>query len=80
MYGAFQGMGLVHIGNAPAGTFVFFERNSVNGYAGHVAVADGNGGMITTPAYNGQPITDRALTYARAPYLGGSYAPTGWTR
>ncbi len=80
MYLAFRNMGLIHTGPAPAGTFVFFTAASVNKYAGHVAIADANGGMISTPAYSGQAIADRPLSYAGAAYLGWSYAPSGWTR
>ncbi len=81
MYKAFQAMGLTRTGStAPAGTFVFFSPASVNGYAGHVAIATGDGRMITTPAYSGQAISVRDHSYAGANYLGWSYAPSGWTR
>jgi uncharacterized protein YraI len=77
MYGAFRSLGLTHTGAAPAGTFVFFQAAKVNGWAGHVAISDGAGGMITSsPSY----IRHTALSYAGAPYVGWSYAPSGWTR
>jgi hypothetical protein len=59
---------------------VFFAAASVNGYAGHVAIATGDGRMISTPAYSGQAIAVRPLSYAGATYVGWSYAPAGWTR
>lgn len=77
MYNAFRNAGMIHGGTAPAGTFVFFAAARVNGYAGHVAIADGSGGMITTSSTN---IKHTALSYAGAPYLGWSYAPGGWSR
>lgn len=77
MFAAFQQMGLTHTGNAPAGTFVFFKSAAINGWAGHVAISDGAGGMITTSSTN---IKHTALSYAGAPYVGWAYAPAGWTR
>jgi hypothetical protein len=77
MFGAFSSMGLVHAGNAPPGTFVFFQATAVNNWAGHVAISDGTGGMITTTSTYIQHTT---LGYAGAPYVGWSYAPAGWSR
>jgi len=77
MFLDFNAKHMIHSGTAPAGAFVFFRTASVNGWAGHVAIADGQGGMITTTSTY---IQQRPLSYAGAPYLGWSYAPAGWTR
>ncbi|MFV0373452.1 SH3 domain-containing protein [Microbacterium sp.] len=77
MWLGFKSKGLTRTsGTAPKGTFVFFGKASVNGYYGHVAIATGDGRMITT----GGKITVQPYSWANAPYLGWSYAPAGWTR
>jgi hypothetical protein len=77
MFNAFKSSGMIHAGAAPAGTFVFFQSAAVNGWGGHVAISDGAGGMYSTTNSN---IKHVSLSYAGAPYVGWSYAPSGWTR
>ncbi|MFY1638083.1 hypothetical protein ACN27F_33190 [Solwaraspora sp. WMMB335] len=74
-YNSLNARGLIRTtGTPPAGALVFYAGASINGYAGHVMLSEGNGNYITTAA----TVRRVSLTWPGAPYLGWSYADPEW--
>lgn len=76
-YTNLRNRGLIHAGdtNPPAGALVFFAATALNGRAGHVMLAEGTGGYLTSAA------TVRrvpSLGWAGSAYLGWAYANPEW--
>lgn len=60
--------------NPPAGALVFYAAASINGWAGHVMLSEGNGSYISTAA----TVRRVSFTWPGAPYLGWAYANSEW--
>jgi len=67
--------GMIHTDTSPPfGALVFYDAASINGWAGHVMLSEGNGSYITTAA----TVQRVSFTWPGAPYLGWSYANFEW--
>jgi hypothetical protein len=74
-YNSLNARGLINTGsNPPAGALTFYAAASINNYAGHVMLSEGDGNYITTAAQ----ISRVSQTWPGAPYLGWSYADPEW--
>jgi hypothetical protein len=73
-FNSLNSRGLMHSGSAPAGALVFFAAAPINGNAGHVMIAEGDGNYITSAA----TVRRVALSWPGATYLGWSYADPEW--
>jgi hypothetical protein len=74
-YNHMNSQGLISTtGTPPSGALVFYAAASINGYAGHVMLSEGNGNYITTAP----TIRRVSLTWPGATYLGWSWANSNW--
>lgn len=75
-YNAQRAAGRIHTDtNPPAGALVFYTWDSY----GHVGISIGGGQVISTQGLNTPlPVRQHSVTGVGLPYLGWSYAPTGW--
>jgi hypothetical protein len=74
-FNSLNGRGMIHTdANPPAGALVFYNAASINGWAGHVMLSEGNGNFITTAA----TVRRVSINWPGAPYLGWSWADPEW--